>query len=318
MLDLHTAAMDALDLIPNPPGYEARSGWLWDGLLRRGEITLLTSFWKTGKSTLVAGLARALADGSVFLGRAVCKGTVSILSEEGPGQWRERVAQQPIGGHATLAYRRSVGRPSEDEWIGMIEAILACGPDLVVVDTLAAFLPGHGESDAQSMLHHLEPLRRFCGIGAAVLLLHHPRKRRAETGQAARGSGALTGFVETILELHLCGSLHPARRVIRAQSRRIETPDSLAYEWDRATGEFTAVDEEAPGAEHWGIVERILAAEPDPLTAKQIGEHWPEAANPPGRSSLYNWLDDAIRHRLVERDGRGTRLYPYRYRLTRA
>ena len=222
MLDLQTVAMDALDLIPQSPGCEARAGWLWHGLLRSGEITLLTSFWKTGKSTLVAGLARALADGSEFLGRAVRKGTVSVLSEEGPGQWRERVAQRPIGGHATLAYRCTVGRPTEEEWTGTIGALLAGRPDLVVVDTLSAFLPGHCESDAVSMLHHLEPLRRFCGTGAAVLLLHHPRKRRAEAGHAARGSGALTGFVETILELHPCGPHHPSRRVIRAQSRRIE------------------------------------------------------------------------------------------------
>ena len=65
------------------------------------------------------------------------------------------------------------------------------GLDLLVVDPLASFLPGRCESDAASLLEALHPLHRLTARGAAVLLLHHPRKKSAEAGSMARGSGAL-------------------------------------------------------------------------------------------------------------------------------
>ena len=37
--------------------------WLWQGYLRPGDITLLTSLWKTGKTTLLAGMLRCLETG---------------------------------------------------------------------------------------------------------------------------------------------------------------------------------------------------------------------------------------------------------------
>ena len=43
--------------------------WLWTGYLHDGEITLLTSQWKTGKTTLIAGLLRQLGAGGEFLGQ---------------------------------------------------------------------------------------------------------------------------------------------------------------------------------------------------------------------------------------------------------
>jgi hypothetical protein len=43
--------------------------WLCHGYLARGNITLLTSLWKAGKTTLLGGLLQRLGPGGPFLGR---------------------------------------------------------------------------------------------------------------------------------------------------------------------------------------------------------------------------------------------------------
>ena len=48
--------MDRLD----PPAAPSTVPWLWHGLVARGKVTLLTSVWKAGKTTLLTGLLREL------------------------------------------------------------------------------------------------------------------------------------------------------------------------------------------------------------------------------------------------------------------
>ena len=43
--------------------------------------------------------------------------------------------------------------------------------------------------------------------GGAAFLLHHPRKKAAEAGSSARGSGALLGFADVTVELTRFGRL---------------------------------------------------------------------------------------------------------------
>ena len=81
--------------------------WLWDGYLAPGNITLLTSQWKTGKTTLLTGLLRCLGTGEPFLGRPVTAGTALVVSEESPDHWADRLARMPVGPHARLLARRA-------------------------------------------------------------------------------------------------------------------------------------------------------------------------------------------------------------------
>ena len=69
-LDFRPMAMDALDDGPAP----VSAVWLWEGYLMPGDVTLLTSLWKTGKTTLLAGLLQSLGTGTPFLGRATRPG----------------------------------------------------------------------------------------------------------------------------------------------------------------------------------------------------------------------------------------------------
>src|SRR5438067_2210940 len=46
--------------------------WLWQGYLAPGNVTLLTSQWKTGKTTLLALLLDRMKSGGVLAGLPVC------------------------------------------------------------------------------------------------------------------------------------------------------------------------------------------------------------------------------------------------------
>lgn len=298
----------------------------WDGYLTPGDVTLLTSFWKTGKTTLLAGLLRHLGTGEAFLGRAVRPSAVWVVSEESPDHWAERVRQAPFGPHVHLLARPFRGRPTPDDWLALIDAAAdarAAGRlDLFVIDPLASFLPGRCESDSASLLDALSPLHRLTTAGCAVLLLHHPRKKAAEAGSIARGSGALLALVDVAIELtrysRLKSDAH--RRLLFAQGRRAGIPARLAYEWDAATGTFTAVADprERQFTENVQAVLAVLRERSGALTHGEILRHWPDETSRPGETTLYEWLNRAAAQNLIRRVGKGTKLSPWRYSLPTA
>jgi hypothetical protein len=314
-----TLPMDQLDAAGiNPP-----IDWLWNGYLARGSLTLLTSLWKAGKTTLLTGLLQRLADGGPFLDRDCSPAKALIISEESRELWAARTRTMPVGPHARLMLRPFVTRPTPAAWQGLIDHALdlrAAGEiDLLAVDPLASFLPGHSECDAGTLLEMLHPLQRLASAGAAVLILHHPRKRSADEGSAARGSGALLGFVDIILELHRFGGLQSdeRRRRLIGLSRHAETPRRVAYQWDPATGMFMTVTDlfEQRYRDNWAQVHAILAKRESAATHHELLADWPSDREPPAPSVLYEWLNRAFDEKLIRREAQGRRTDPYRYRL---
>lgn len=303
----------------------APTEWLWDGYLARGNITLLTSMWKAGKTTLLAGAVRALETGDAFLDRPCAAAQVLVVSEESAAVWAARRGAIPVGANARLVSRPFAGRPGVTEWDELVvnaELERERGAlDVLVVDTLAAFLPGRSESDPGTLLDMLTPLRRLATAGAAVLLLHHPRRAASENGSVARGSGALLGFVDVILELSRLGNLgsESCRRRLNGLSRFAETPRELVYEWVPGTAEFRAVANplDARYLENWETVHALLKARPTAATHKELLADWPADKVPPAPSVLYEWLGRAVGAGLVRRIGNGTRAEPFRFLLPR-
>src|SRR5688500_19709156 len=64
--------------------------WVWPGYLARGAVTLLTSQWKTGKTTLVSALIARMARGGELAGLTVRPARVAIASEETLDCWQRR------------------------------------------------------------------------------------------------------------------------------------------------------------------------------------------------------------------------------------
>src|SRR5439155_4281794 len=103
--------MPANDLRPIPMDALAAgitletTSWLWDGFLHPGDVTLLTSQWKTGKTTLLCGLLQHLGSGTPFLDLPTRAATAWVVSEEAAAHWAERLKLMPIGPHVQLLAR---------------------------------------------------------------------------------------------------------------------------------------------------------------------------------------------------------------------
>ena len=316
--------LDRLDQLDDPAPVVG-GDWVWDGLVGRGDLVLLTSIWKTGKTTLLAGLLEALDDGRPFLDRATVPAHTVVVSEEPVRFWRERRKVFGGGRRARLVSRPFPGRPTLADWdafVAAAEADRAAAPlDLLVVDTVAYFLPGRGENQAATFLDFLHPLRRLAAEGTAVLLLHHPR-RRVAGGDAARGSGALLAYVDASLELRRYGRLptDEHRRRLTVRSRHPGAPAGVLYEWVPGTPEFRVLADGADTRfrENWEGLRRRLAERGVPTTPAELAAEWPEGVAGPTAKEVAGWLRRAWAAKLVVRTGRGKKSDPFRYALPRA
>src|SRR5690348_4131710 len=86
--------------------------WLWQGYVAAGNVTLLTSQWKTGKTTLVSVLLSKMKAGGDLAGLAVQPGKAVVLSEEGPSHWLTRARKLGLGGHVGWLCRPFPGKPT--------------------------------------------------------------------------------------------------------------------------------------------------------------------------------------------------------------
>jgi hypothetical protein len=298
--------------------------WLWHGYLGAGCVTLLTSRWKAGKTTLLSVLLARRVTGGRLAGREVAPGRTALVTEEGRELWNLRRGRLDFGNHTWFLCRPFAGKPSFAQWEGLIERLAALrerdGADLAVIDSLSHFLPGRTENHAALMMEALAPLRSLTERGMAVLLLHHPSKRGAEEGTAARGSGALPAFVDVIVEMDCCRRARAGddrRRRLIGFSRYDETPRELIVELNAEGTDYAALGDgaEEEFRDNWIRLRAALAGAPRKLTWHEVVERWPDDDEPPPRTSLRRWLAGAVARGLVRREGAGNRTSPRRYWL---
>ncbi len=174
---------------------ETQLRWLWQGYLTPGAVTLLTSQWKTGKTTLLSVLLSRMKTGGVLAGLTVTAGRAVVLSEESSEQWLLRGRHLDLENHVGWYCRPFRGRPSPHQWQALLDRVANESAErdisLLVVDPLASFFPGKSENAAAAMLDALTPLQRLAACGLSVLVLHHPSKKDHGDGPSGRGSGAL-------------------------------------------------------------------------------------------------------------------------------
>jgi hypothetical protein len=296
--------------------------WLFDGYLAAGRVTLLTSLWKSGKTTLLSILLGRMREGGMLADRPVKPCKAMVISEESEPTWQPRLGRLNLG-HVYFVCQPYLAKPSPDEWRGLLDHAATMhrehGIRLVVVDTLTTFLPGGNEASAGAVMNALLPLVQLTRLGLAVLLLHHPRKAASEAGYAARGSGAFAGFADIVLEMSTCPRAldDDRRRRILALSRSPRTPRQLVIELNaeatdyRSCGDFLADD----FSSNWDVLRAILENADDRLTRKEIMDAWPQDVARPDDVTLWRWLKRAVDVGLVALDGPGTRVAPHRYWL---
>ncbi len=292
--------------------------WIWPGYLARGAVTLFTGLWKAGKSTLLAHLLRDLHRGGGLVETPI-EAPVRIVSEEPVALWAERRDALGLPESVALLRRDSFARPNLLGWRQLIQAIAEDveveDVGLVVFDTLPSAWPVMNENDAGESLAALTPLRAISEAGAALLLCHHPRKGDGGQGTATRGSGALPGFVDLLVELrrHDPNDARDTRRVLTALGRYASIPPETVIEL--GPGGYTILGERVD-VRSADIDATILELLPDGgrgLTWEDVLDGWPEGQARPGKTRLKSILNHGINVGKWDRSGPGVKGSPYRY-----
>lgn len=296
--------------------------WLWQAFLAPGAVTLLTSWWKAGKTTLLSVLLSKLKTGGQLAGLSVTPGRALILTEESPELWARRGRDLGFGDHHGWICRPFQGKPRQADWEDLLDQVLDLHRQqclsLVAIDPLAAFLPGRSENDAATMLEALAPLQRLTSAGLCVCGLHHPRRAKSPAGRAARGSGALSGFADILIEMrwYRKSAEQDRRRRLVALSRFPETPRQLVIEWTADGADYlghgTFLEEEL--ASHWDGLRLVLERAWQKFTREDILQRWPSEPVP-SPTTVNRWLEQAVAQGLVRKDRTGHRHDPFRYWL---
>ena len=297
---------------------KTRTEWLWHGFLARGSLALLTSLWKSGKTTLISHLLAHRKAAGDFIGLSLAAGKSAVITEEGEAIWADRSRQQDYGGNVCFFPQPFNHVPSADEWRALIARIANLNEehntDLLIVDPLAHFL--RAENDAHSILETLFPLRTLTARGMAVLLLHHPKKGQPLAGQEGRGHGSLLGHVDISIEMRHAGA-DPDTRARRffTQSRHADSPRHFLLERTADALDYVRLpdtqDEEFQ--EHWDVLRMVLEDATKKLTRQEILAEWPADFEKPNNGTLWRWLTRAVAASLIATDGTGRKSKPFRY-----
>jgi hypothetical protein len=169
------------------------------------------------------------------------------------------------------------------------------------------------------LLDCLLPLQALCSQGPAVWLLHHPAKGKGADGQRGRGSIALSGFANIVMEMSCCrrARSRDRRRRICAYSHYTQTPRHLIIELNADGTDYLVRTDAAgtPPARDWPELHHLLNNTSDKLTEGEMLQRWPVEEDKPDRSTLSRWLKRATQQGLICRDGIGYKTDPFRYWL---
>jgi hypothetical protein len=302
--------------------------WVWTGYLARGGITLFSALWKSGKSTILSHLLKAL-DGSQseFLGQPVIPGRVLYVTEEAESIWAERRDRLLIGDYVGMACRPFKMRPTMQEWREYLrlltEQVRRFQFDVVVFDTLSKMWPVREENDAGQVEEALMPLWAMAQEEVAIMLVHHTRKSGGEQFVGSRGSGGLPAFCEILVEFYRASDdPKETQRVIKGMGRYQDTPVKKLVEL--VNGRYVShgdPDDVQVRANHKSAdwKERLRAALEKQGSTWATFDELRERVQRDGEAgrkqdmlaSLTKWVEGGE----VERHGSGSKGSPYMYRL---
>jgi len=300
--------------------HDKPTDWLWQGFIARGNTTLLTGTSKAGKTTLLSLLLSRRKEGGSVGGIPVKPGKTLIITEENLPRWAQRMREHDFGDHVCFLARPFLTIPTTEQWQALLDRVLELraehGMDLAIVDPLAPYF--RCENNARNVLETMLPLGALAGEGMAVVGMHHPAKKEKPLGQAARGSGALLAYVDISIEMRFPGGdPFTRRRRFHSLSRLPETPRSLLMELNAEGSDYFPVDDDYadPFQENWKVLHMVLEDAGGKLTRQDIGKDWPPDFDKPHPTTLYKWLDRAVREGLILSEGSGRKAEPFRYWL---
>lgn len=197
-----------------------------------GAITELVGEAKAaGKSTFVQHMISAYLDSTPFLGESTSGGPVAYLTEEGSTTLKEALSLANLLRPELhlLQWAKVWSKPWGELMRQVRVEIKELGARLLIVDTLPQFAP-ECEGDTESGLESLQPLRRIASDGVAVLVIRHERKAGGRVGKSGRGTTAIPGGVDIMLQLRRRSSKEKNTRTLDSLSRFRATPEQTIIE----------------------------------------------------------------------------------------
>lgn len=289
--------------------------WIVPGFVVKGGLTELGAKVKTGKTTLIMALVRAVAEGADFLGKPTVKTPTVYLTEQPISSFREAMQRSNLLRRDDVyvllhADTGGIGWPDIAR-----AAVVECkrlGASLLVVDTLPHFagLKGDSENNSGDALTAMDPLLRAATEGIGVILVRHERKSGGDVGDSGRGSSAFAGAVDIVISLRKpAGKSKRAQRLIQTVSRFSDTPPALLIELTE--GGYVALGEPEEAAFEEAKVSIISLApesEAEALTVKEIVE----LCQTP-RSTVQRAVEELIEEEELIQVGNGKKSSPYRF-----
>lgn len=181
------------------PGLMQPPEFVVGGLLPLGCLALLYGPPKSGKTTLAAHIAGAVALGRPFLGRLVEARPTLYCDFERPRRLALSRLMEPLAEVDPPERLRLYCGPSF-EVANLRTTIEETGAGLVILDTLLRLLRPQDENSSAEMSRLLAPWADLAHEqSVTIVVIHHDRKSQGKHGEGIRGSSAILGTVDLAL-----------------------------------------------------------------------------------------------------------------------
>ena len=198
---------NSLDLSVPPPPYD----WLVEGLICRGDTTLLVGEPNVGKSWISLSLAVSMANGKDnWLGMNMhSHGKVLYVDEENPHDVvYNRLHKLGMTSFDNLRYLHRQGVRLDRNFDKLLDEAITYQPSMIVLDSLTRFHT-RDENNAGEMAGLFnDSINVLCReTGAAVIILHHTNKSESTSSYVrTRGSSDIGAAVDCGIEARKTGA----------------------------------------------------------------------------------------------------------------